>query len=258
MPYLFDESKLNYSGNKVAVRNLINVCNNYEEIYSNVRAQLVLATDSLQSWYSVWNGAFLTTTTTFDGNDPEHIQFAKQLSIILDVFYTSIDSIVTSASVPISMERTVMDISSLGISAVDTSDTSVNEVSVSTFTGNYYRTLKLKFLLGRLNNIGCALDTEMPYDYVNATSSTNKYINGHYAYRIGDFPPERIFIDLEGVSLATIFAEGLPTNSAGAAEFGSSIATYGSVADSFARLKQHLNFSAGLLEDSRNLFQALL
>ena len=257
MPYLFDKSKLNYSSNKVAVRNLISVCNAYEEIYSNIDAQLVLASESLQSWYSVWNGAFLTSDTTLSGTDPDHIQFLKQLSIILDVFFSSVDSIVTSSSVPISMETTLMDIASTP--STSATDTSLSDVSITTFTGNYYRTLKLKFLLGRLNNVGCALDHELPYDYIGDISSgANRYLNGHYVFRVGDFPPERIFIDLNATTLANIFAEGLPTNGVGSAEFGSSIASYGSVADSFARLKSHLAFSNGLLEDSRNLFEALL
>jgi len=104
MPYLFDPSKLNYSGNKVAVRNLISVCNAYEEIYSNLRAQLTLARDSINSWYSVWNGAFQRTDVSINAFDPEHKQFLKQLAIILDLFYNNINSILSSSSVPITMQ----------------------------------------------------------------------------------------------------------------------------------------------------------
>ncbi len=104
MPYLFDPSKLNYSGNKVAVRNLISVCNSYEEIYSNLRAQLTLARDSINSWYSVWNGAFQRTDISVNAFDPEHKQFLKQLGIILDLFYNNINSILATSSVPISMQ----------------------------------------------------------------------------------------------------------------------------------------------------------
>jgi uncharacterized protein YjbI with pentapeptide repeats len=104
MPYLFDPSKLNYSGNKVAVRNLISVCNSYEEIYSNLRAQLTLARDSINSWYSVWNGAFQRTDISINAFDPEHKQFLKQLAIILDLFYNNINSILSTSSVPISMQ----------------------------------------------------------------------------------------------------------------------------------------------------------
>jgi len=104
MPYLFDPSKLNYSGNKVAVRNLISVCNSYEEIYSNLRAQLTLARDSINSWYSVWNGAFQRTDVSINAFDPEHKQFLKQLAIILDLFYNNINSILSSSSVPITMQ----------------------------------------------------------------------------------------------------------------------------------------------------------
>lgn len=104
MPYLFDPSKLNYSGNKVAVRNLISVCNSYEEIYSNLRAQLTLARDSVNSWYSVWNGAFQRTDVLINSNDPEHKQFLKQLGIILDLFYNNIYSILSTSSVPITMQ----------------------------------------------------------------------------------------------------------------------------------------------------------
>lgn len=104
MPYLFDPSKLNYSGNKVAVRNLISVCNSYEEIYSNLRAQLTLARDSINSWYSVWNGAFQRTDISVNAFDPEHKQFLKQLAIILDLFYNNINSILSTSSVPISMQ----------------------------------------------------------------------------------------------------------------------------------------------------------
>ena len=104
MPYLFDPSKLNYSGNKVAVRNLISVCNAYEEIYSNLRAQLTLARDSINSWYSVWNGAFQRTDISINAFDPEHKQFLKQLAIILDLFYNNINSILSSSSVPITMQ----------------------------------------------------------------------------------------------------------------------------------------------------------
>lgn len=106
MPYLFDPSKLNYSGNKVAVRNLISVCNSYEEIYSNLRAQLTLARDSINSWYSVWNGAFQRTDISVNAFDPEHKQFLKQLAIILDLFYNNINSILSSSSVPVSMQYT--------------------------------------------------------------------------------------------------------------------------------------------------------
>jgi uncharacterized protein YjbI with pentapeptide repeats len=104
MPYLFDPSKLNYSGNKVAVRNLISVCNGYEEIYSNIRAQLTLAKDSVNSWYSVWNGAFQRTDIVINPYDPEHKQFLKQLGIILDLFYNNISSILATCSVPITMQ----------------------------------------------------------------------------------------------------------------------------------------------------------
>jgi uncharacterized protein YjbI with pentapeptide repeats len=104
MPYLFDPSKLNYSGNKVAVRNLISVCNGYEEIYSNIRAQLTLAKDSVNSWYSVWNGAFQRTDVVINSYDPEHKQFLKQLGIILDLFYNNISSILATCSVPITMQ----------------------------------------------------------------------------------------------------------------------------------------------------------
>ena len=104
MPYLFDPSKLNYSGNKVAVRNLISVCNSYEEIYSNVRAQLTLAKDSVNSWYSVWNGAFQRTDVSINAFDAEHKQFLKQLGIILDLFYNNINSILSTCSVPITMQ----------------------------------------------------------------------------------------------------------------------------------------------------------
>ena len=104
MPYLFDPSKLNYSGNKVAVRNLISVCNGYEEIYSNIRAQLTLAKDSVNSWYSVWNGSFQTTSVSINPYDPEHKQFLKQLAIILDLFYNNISSILSTCSVPITMQ----------------------------------------------------------------------------------------------------------------------------------------------------------
>lgn len=104
MPYLFDPSKLNYSGNKVAVRNLISVCNSYEEIYSNIRAQLTLAKDSVNSWYSVWNGAFQRTDISINAFDPEHRQFLKQLGIILDLFYNNINSILSTCSVPITMQ----------------------------------------------------------------------------------------------------------------------------------------------------------
>jgi uncharacterized protein YjbI with pentapeptide repeats len=103
MPYLFDPSKLNYSGNKVAVRNLISVCNVYEEIYSNLRAQLTLVRDSINSWYSVWNGAFQHTDILINAFDPEHKQFLKQLAIILDLFYNNINSILSNSSVPITM-----------------------------------------------------------------------------------------------------------------------------------------------------------
>lgn len=104
MPYLFDPSKLNYSGNKVAVRNLISVCNSYEEIYSNLRAQLTLARDSVNSWYSVWNGAFQRTDISINGFEPEHRQFLKQLGIILDLFYNNVNSILSTSCVPITMQ----------------------------------------------------------------------------------------------------------------------------------------------------------
>ena len=270
MPYLFDESKLNYSGNKVAVRNLIAVCNAYEEIYSNVRAQLTLAIDSVASWYSVWNGAFLSSDISLNGADAEHQQFLKQMSVILDVFYQSMRSIVTASSVPISMEtvsqRYVVDEAIITPDADGSvEDTSRAVVYDTTFAGNNYRTLKLKYLVGRLNNIGVAFQPNLPYDYMSDISSTNnRYINGRYGYKIGDFNMEVIEIDLWSRTLNDVFENAAQLDSKGTASFGTEGTagtgnfTFINVARSLARLKDQLNFSSGLLEDSRNLFSALL
>lgn len=270
MPYLFDESKLNYSGNKVAVRNLINVCNAYEEIYSNVRAQLTLAIDSVASWYSVWNGAFLSSDISLNGADAEHIQFLQQLSIILDTFYQSMNSIVTASTVPITME-TVSQRYFVNEAIItpdadgSVQDTSQTVVFDTTFNKNFYRTLKLKFLVGRLNNIGVAFQPNLPYDYASDISSTaNRYINGRYGYKIGNFNMEVIEVDLWGKTLADVWENAAQLDSKGTASFGTEGAsgtqafTFINVARSLARLKDQLNFSSGLLEDSRNLFSALL
>jgi len=105
MPYLFDPSKLSYSGNKIAVRNLLSVCNSYEEVYSNVRAQIVLAQGSLESWYSVWNSAFPDVDATLDPKNDEHILFVKQLGIILDMFYQNVESLATLTKTPITIQH---------------------------------------------------------------------------------------------------------------------------------------------------------
>lgn len=253
MPYLFDESKLNYSGNKVAIRNLIAVCNAYEEIYSNVRAQLTLARDSLQNWYSTWNGAFLNTDISLNGADAEHIQFLRQLSIILENLFEALNSIVTTASVPVSMEYVLPE-----IEGATTTDTSVNPVTIATFTGNFTRELKLKFMVGKLYNVGCAVDVTDAYDFSSVIGTNNKYLNGHYIYKIGKFSPERIQVDLENKTIAEIFAFAVAIDSTGAEAFGTSIASYGSIYNSLCRLLDQLNFSGGQLEDSRNLFNAAL
>lgn len=253
MPFLFDESKLNYSGNKNAVRSLLTVCSAYREIYSNARAQLTLAKDSVQSWYATWNGAFLNTDVSVNGADAEHIQFLRQLSIILGNFFEAMNSIVTSASVPVSMEHILQEIDN-----EVTIDTSLSSVSIATFTGNFVRTLKLKYMVGKLHNIGCAVAPANAYDFTSEISSTNRYINGHYVYKIGEFDPERIHIDLLNKTIQDIFNYALTVNSLGTETFGSTISSYGSVSNSISRLLDQLNFSAGLLEDSINLFNAAL
>jgi hypothetical protein len=266
MPYLFDENKLNYSGNKVAIRNLVQVCNSYEEIYSNVRAQLTLAIDSVQSWYATWNGAFLSSDVSLNGSDAEHQQFLKQLSIILDILYKSLDSIVMASSVPVSMEtvsqRYVADeaIITRDVDGTGGTDTSLNSAIVwdTTFNGNPYRQLKLKYMVGRLNNIGVAFNENLPYDYVSDISSTsNRYINGRYSYRIGDFSPEILEVDLYSKTVGEVWENAANADSKGTVDFGTA-GSFINVMRSLSRLKDQLNFSSGLLEDSRNLFNAAL
>lgn len=265
MPYLFDENKLNYSGNKVAIRNLVAVCNSYEEIYSNVRAQLTLAIDSVQSWYATWNGAFLSADISLNGQDAEHQQFCKQLSIILDILYKSLDSIVMASSVPVSMETTSQRyvagtaIITRALDGTGGTDTSMNAIVWNTtFMGNAYRQLKLKYMVGRLNNIGVAFNSNLPYDYVSDISSTNnRYINGRYSYRIGDFSPEIVEVDLWNKTVGEVWENAANADSKGTVDFGTA-GSFINVMRSLTRLKDQLNFSSGLLEDSRNLFNAAL
>ena len=131
----------------------------------------------------------------------------------------------------------------------------------TTFTANSYRTLKLKYLVGRLNNIGVAFQPNLPYDYMSDISSTtNRYINGRYGYKIGDFNMEVIEVDLWNKTLSDVFENAAQLDSKGTVSFGNEGAhgtqawSYINVARSLARLKDQLNFSSGLLEDSRNLF----
>ena len=270
MPYLFDENKLNYSGNKVAIRNLVAVCNSYEEIYSNVRAQLTLAIDSVQSWYATWNGAFLSSDISCNGRDAEHQQFLKQLSIILDILYKSMDSIVMASSVPVSMETASQRyIAGTAIITRDLSDNSIGtdtSLNISpagalwdtTFNGNAYRQLKLKYMVGRLNNIGVAFNENLPYNYISDISSVaNRYINGRYSYRIGDFSPEILEVDLYNKTIGEIWENAANADSKGTIDFGTP-GSFINVMRSLSRLKDQLNFSSGLLEDSRNLFNAAL
>lgn len=276
MPYLFNESKLNYSGNKVAVRNLIAVCDHYNEVYSNVRAQLTLAIDSVASWHSIWNGAFLSSDVSLNGADAEHIQFLRQLSVILDVFYKSMQSIVTASSVPLSMETVSQRyIINDAIITRDldggVQDTSQTVVYDETFVAKNYRELSLKFVVGRVDNIGVAFQNNLPYDFQTDISGvTNRYLNGRYAYKIGVNNTEIIEIDLFNKTLADVFENAAQLDSKGTVTFGegdsvSGTAAHGTqgftwinVARSLQRLKDQLNFSGGLLEDSRHLFEALL
>jgi len=265
MPYIFDENKLNYSGNKVAVRNLIAVCNAYEEIYSNVRAQLTLAIESVQSWYATWNGAFASGDVPVNGKDAEHQQFLKQLSIILDIFYTSLNSIVMASSVPVSMEtvsqRYVVDgaIITRDTDGTGGTDTSLNTIVWgSTFNGNAYRQLKLKYMVGRLNNIGVAFHANLPYDYVSDISdNANRYINGRYAYKIGDFSTEIIEIDLFDKNIDQVWENAVSADSKSNVDFGTP-GSFINLNRSLCRMKDQLNFSSGLLEDSRNLFESAI
>jgi hypothetical protein len=255
MPILFNQKKLNYTGNKVAVNNLIAVCNSYEEIYSNVRAQLTLARDSIQSWYSVWNGAFQRADVSLNGSDPEHQQFLRQLSIVLDLLYQNLDSIITTSTQPISMENVIMDIS--GNTLGDTTTTDVVAVS-NLFTGNFARQLKLKFMVGRLYNVGCALNNTNAYDYLSdIAEDSNDLINGFYGYKIGEFSTELVKVSLFNKTIQNVFDNAIQVNSSGGVTFGTTDASYGSINNSLMRMLDQINFATGLLEDCRNMFNAV-
>lgn len=264
MTELYNESKLNYMGNKVAVRNLISICNSYEKIYSSMGAQLVLATNSVESWYATWNATLSDSDISLNGTNTEHRQCLQELSLILDVLYLNTNSILTTSFTPVSMTKITKNFDICDNIIID--DVSHNgNINTTEFSANYYRTLKLKHLVGRLNNIGIGFNNNIPFDYISDISSnTNRYINGRYSYRIGTFGTEIIQIDLwnEAESRSTLISELFNniaiTDTKGYIDFGTTHVIYINLIKSLQCLKEQINFSTAILQDSRSTYQALL
>jgi hypothetical protein len=145
------------------------------------------------------------------------------------------------------------------------------ESSDITYIDNMFRTLRLKYLVGRLNNIGCYCNAAQAYNYTSAIDSKNNMIGGRYFYKIGDFTTEVISVNLLGKTIGDIFATVVGSGSCSVSkninipkptkpedEFAIYETNATPVIETFTRMMDEINFSSGLLEDSRNLFNALL
>jgi hypothetical protein len=139
------------------------------------------------------------------------------------------------------------------------------------YNDNIFRTLRLKYLVGRLNNIGCYCNTIQKYDFVNPIIYTNSLVGGRYFFKIGDFTTEVLSVNILDKTIGEVFqtvvGSGIPiapTNiileKPTKPEDESAIYETNTtpIIESFTRMMDEINFSSGLLEDSRNLFNALL
>jgi uncharacterized protein YjbI with pentapeptide repeats len=139
------------------------------------------------------------------------------------------------------------------------------------YTDNIFRTLRLKYLVGRLNNIGCYCNVSQKYDFINTIRYENSLVGGRYFFKIGDFATEVLNVSILDKTIGDIFQEvvgsGLPvvptqailpkpTSPTDESAIYETNAT--PIIEAFTRMMDEINFSSGLLEDSRNLFNALL
>lgn len=264
MSNLYDVSKLHYKGSNVAIRNIINICNSYEKIYSNIHAQLIITINSIETWHATWNGTFADKDVSLNGLDVDHRQFLQELSIILALLYKNLNSLLTTSNTPASIYKISKNFD-ICENVITTDISNVGLINTFEFTDNYCRELKLNHNIGSLNNIGIGFNANIPFDYINDISSNaNRFINGRYAYRIGTFATQILQIDLWNETssreskIQELFNNTVATGEIGYIDFGTTHKVYINVMKSLNCLIDQLNFSTSNLQNSRSAFSALL
>lgn len=183
-----------YDSNEPGIRNLVDNCDIYLNIYSKLKNDIILINSSLTTWYNTWI------------NDPSLNEFSSSSDPSLNTILNYNKSMfVALQNILINQFNFMKSIKSLRLSNGDSvtflPNTSIGGINTCT---NQMRYIRARFNLGAVSNIGIDSSSNKIVDFkslLNLTStstaldiSSNRYIAKYY-YQIGVFPLESYEID---------------------------------------------------------------
>jgi len=223
-----------YDTNEPGIRNLVDICDIYLNVYSKLKNNILVTNNSLTSWYNelVIQYDGITTDASLNAVFAEDRNMIAGLQNILknqNTFFNSVK-----------------------LTRLLNGDCIYFSLNLPTGTGiqnNQTRDIKAKYNLGTVCNLGSDISTSLVINPTDQTQdlSSNPYVCKYY-YQIGNFPLENIEIDTkfgtsDVASVSDLYEKVFGTNN----QDGSSII------EKNTRLVEQLVFCINMVNDLKKM-----
>lgn len=241
-----------YDSNEPGIRNLVDKCDTYLNIYSKLKNDIIIINSSLITWYNTWV------------NDPSLNEFSAygDPSLNLMLYYNK-NMFVALQNILTNQYNFIKSINGFrlpnGECVTFTPNTSIGGINTAT---NQIRHIRARFNLGTVSNIGIDSSSNQIVDFkslLNLTTtsttldlSSNRYFAKYY-YQIGLFPLESYEVDIwfSGTQSGTI--SQLFKSVIGFIGENSDIGYGTSIIEKNNRLIEQLVFSINMVNDLKKM-----
>jgi hypothetical protein len=178
-----------YDTNEPGIRNLVEICDVYLNIYNQLKNQYIITNSTLTNWYNTWkNDASLNQFLTSNA-DPS----------LNDVYANNKNMIKTIQDILTAQYNFTKSVKGFRLPNGDTAVFSPNIPTGSGTTKNQVRLMRARYNMGAVSNIGIDISSTdtincQTLDISNFNLQTNRYITKYY-YQIGTFPIEGMVLD---------------------------------------------------------------
>jgi hypothetical protein len=235
-----------YDTNEPGIRNLVEVCDVYLNIYNQLKNQYIITNSSLNGWYNTWkNDASLNQFLAVEDPSLNEVLFNNK-----NIYKTVQDILANQYNFTKSVKGF----------RLPNGDTAVFAPNIPTGAGgvrNQVRVMKARYNMGAISNIGIDLSTNHIMDLKNLDISNfnlqaNRYITKYY-YQIGTFGIEPMVLDSWNGGTAPVTLSVFFKQVMGFVGDDGAVGPTTSILERNNRLIEQLTFSVNMVNDLKKM-----